>query len=798
MKKTLLIALLFLYQFSILDAADYKVTNIAEYNEAVKKLKPGDSVILSSGIWKDAQLVFFGEGTEQQPITLTVEEHGKTTLEGQSTLQMHGNYLVVDGLVFVNGYSPTGEVIEFRKGTSLTANHSVLRNCVVDRYNKPDRSSQDAWVNLWGRHNTVEYCYFGGKTNHGVTLIVWPNGEGHNQNYHRIYRNYFAKRPNLGSNGGETMRIGTSHVCEQNSNTIVEGNYFEHCNGEVETVSVKSCENRIIDNTFFECEGSVVLRHGNRNEVSGNYFIGNMKAYTGGIRVVNEGHKVFNNYFYGLRGKDFRGPLVLMNGVPNSPAHRYLQVRDVEVSFNTWIDCELPWQLGVGSDAERSLAPENVKICNNLVYCLQEPLLIKAFDKLDGIAFFGNLLYSNKGNEVGEGFIQGAARLGRGPGGMPLAFTKETAKTDIPYVTTDVEGRKRGSEKWIGALEINGSEATKVQASRANCGPRWYTPAPEKVVEGKIVKITPEKDALVKAVRKSNAGDIIELQEGEYINSRKISIPHTLTIRAAEGIKARPVVKVDIESGSTGIVFEIGSGAKFTLDGIAIDAGLKQKVPAKYAFATTKENSNTYNVFINNCEIYDFKDTNGGCIYKAYKNSFADTIMVTNSVIRDSYRGFALNDEKDNKGLYSVEYMILDNTVFKNIEQWALDFLRGGNDESTIGGNLNINHCVFDNVNSKENQVMIRQTGLINISIQNSIFFNSLAKQPIKLAGPYNAISHSCVYDAGKVSVSGSAKIGEGMVYSNPKFVKNTLYKLDSGSPLIGKANDGANIGLRD
>ncbi|NDV77709.1 polysaccharide lyase 6 family protein [Dysgonomonas sp. 511] len=798
MRKTILISILLIFQFSILLATTYKVGNIEEYNTAVKKLQPGDSVVLSSGVWKDAQLVFFGEGTEAQPITLTVEQHGKTTLEGQSTLQMYGNHLVVDGLVFINGYAPGKEVIEFRKGTSRTANHSVLRNCVIDRYNKPLRSEQDAWVNLWGHRNAVENCYFGGKTNQGVTLIVWPNGEGHNQNYHRIYRNYFAKRPNLGSNGGETIRIGTSHVCEQNSNTIVEGNYFEHCNGEVEIVSVKSCENRIIDNTFFECEGSVVLRHGNRNEVSGNYFIGNMKPYTGGVRVINEGHKIFNNYFYALRGKDFRGPLVVMNGVPNSPAHRYVQVKDVEISFNTWVDCELPWQLGVGSDAERTLAPEDVKICNNLVYCPQEPLLIKAFDKLDGIRFSDNLLYSDKGNEVGEGFVQAEARLGRGPGGMPLAFTKATAKTDIPYVATDITGRTRSHDKWIGAMEMNSSQAAKTQASKANCGPKWYVPAPEKAVEGKVVKVGLEKDALAKAIRKSSPGDILELQEGEYVNSKKMVIPHTLTIRAASGVAQRPVVKVDAETGTVIVVFEIGSGLRFDLDGIAIDGGVKQKIPAKYAFTTRKESSDSYSIHINNCEIYDFKDVNGGCIFKTYKNSFADSLKVTNSILRDSYRGFALNDEKDAKGLYSAEYIIFENTVFKNIEQWALEFLRGGNDESTLGGNLSINHCVFDNVNNKENQAMIRQTGLVTITIQNSIFCNTLAKMPVKLVGAYNTISHCNIYDAGKVSVSGGAKIGGGMLYSNPKFQKNTLYKLGSDSPLIGKANDGSNIGLNN
>jgi len=778
-------------------AANYKVANITEYNAAVKSLQPGDTIVLAKGVWNNAQIVFYGEGTELEPITLTVEEYGKTTLEGLSSLQMYGNYLVVDGLVFVNGRAPGKQLIEFRKGTSKTANHSVLKNCVVDRFNKVDRAEEDSWVNLWGQHNTVENCYFAGKTNQGVTLIVWPNGEGHNQNYHRISKNHFGPRPRLGSNGGETIRIGTSHVSKQNSNTIVEGNFFEHCNGEVEIISVKSCENRIVNNTFFECEGSVVLRHGDRNDVEGNYFIGNAKPFTGGIRVINEGQKVFNNYFYALRGKDFRGPLVIMNGVPNSPDNRYHQVKDAEITFNTWVDCELPWQLAVGSDEERSLTPMNTKIANNIVYCPEEPLLIKAFDKIDGISFSDNLLVSNQGNEVGAGFVQAQVRMGRGPGGLPLSFTTATTTTDVPYVKTDIDGRNRSDKKWIGAIEMNGAQPTVQQASKANSGVKWYVPAAT-VLSGKVVKVAPEVDALSKAIRKSKAGDIFELQEGEYVNSRKMTIPHTLTIRAAEGVTKRPVIRVDAENTTTVVIFEIGSELDFRLDGIAIDGGVKQKVPAKYAFATSKESSGSYNIYINNCEIYDFKDVNGGCIYKAYKNSFADTLKVTNTIFRDSYRGFALNDEKDAKGKYSAEWMIFENTVFKNIEQWAFDFLRGGNDESTLGGNLSINHCIFDNVYNKENQTMIRQTGLINIDIKNSVFFNSeLVKSPVRLFGVYNTISHCNIYDAGKVASSGGAKVGEGMVNSDPKFEKKTFYQLSSKSPLIGKADDGGNIGLK-
>lgn len=776
-------------------AKDYKVTSLAEYDKTVKTLQPGDRIILAKGVWKDAQLVFFGEGTKENPITLTVEEYGTTTMEGGSTLQMYGNYLIVDGLVFVNGYTPGKEVIEFRKGTSRTANNSVLRNCVIDRYNKPDRNSEDSWVNLWGRNNEVVNCYFGGKTNHGVTLIVWPNGEGHNKNFHHIHKNYFGTRPRLGSNGGETIRIGTSHFSLENSNTIVESNYFEHCNGEVEIVSVKSCENRIINNTFFECEGSVVLRHGHRNEVSGNCFIGNKKPFTGGVRVINEGQRIFNNYFYGLRGKDFRGPLVIMNGVPNSVANRYHQVKDAEIMFNTWVDCELPWQLCVGSDDERTAVPVSSKIAHNIVYCPEDEVLIKAFDRTDGIVMEDNLLIGSKGVEKGKGFVQGSVSTATNANGLPIITSTSRTKDKTDYITTDINGAKRKSEKAIGAIDSDAAKSLTDKASAKNCGPSWYTPASNEKAGGKVISVAPEKDALTKAIKKSQAGDIIELKDGEYITSRKIVIPHTLTIRAASN--STPVLKADPQA-SVNCIFEIGSDLSFSIDGLSFDGKQGDTLFVKYALATTRTDiTHSYNVYINNCEFANFKNKQGGSIYKAYKGSFADTLTVTNSVFRDSYRGFALNDEKDNKGLYNAEFMTFENTIFRNIEQWAIDFLRGGNDESTLGGNLTIDHCVFDNVNNKENQTMIKHTGLITIDIKNSVFFNSPSvKFPVRLSGRHNTMDYCLIYEAGKIGKTNGAKEGTNIIYQNPKYKKGTNYVPDAKSPLIGKASDKGNIGL--
>lgn len=452
---------------------NYIVSNITEYNSKVKSLMAGDTLTLAKGVWKDSKLVFFGEGTADKPILLTVEEYGKTTIEGLSNLQIYGNYLIVDGLMFTNGHSATEQLIEFRKGSSLTANNSVLKNCVIDNYNRPSSTDKDAWVNLWGRNNRVENCYFGTKTNLGVTLIVWPNGDGHNKNYHHISNNYFAGRPNLDVNGAETIRIGTSDYSMEISGTIVESNYFEYCNGESEMISIKSCENRIIDNTFFECEASVVLRHGNRNEISGNYFIGNRKENTGGVRVINQGHKIFNNYFYGCMGTTFRTSLNIMKGLVDSPINGYHQVKDVEICFNTWVDCDMPWLLSFGTREKQDLLPVNVKIAHNIVYSPNEPTLIKAYDNIDGITFENNLLKGKNGFEKGAGFIEGSITTPSGTNGYPLAVT-DVKTPAISYVSTDIEGRRRKELTPIGAFDMNGAPVTKVQAVRSNSGPVWY------------------------------------------------------------------------------------------------------------------------------------------------------------------------------------------------------------------------------------------------------------------------------------------------------------------------------------
>ena len=81
------------------NAKSVKVENINQFNNQLKNLSAGDSIILSNGTWKDASLVFKGKGEKDKYIYLTAETPGKVSLEGASSLRISGQWLHVSGLV---------------------------------------------------------------------------------------------------------------------------------------------------------------------------------------------------------------------------------------------------------------------------------------------------------------------------------------------------------------------------------------------------------------------------------------------------------------------------------------------------------------------------------------------------------------------------------------------------------------------------------------------------------------------------------------------------------------------------
>jgi poly(beta-D-mannuronate) lyase len=379
----------------------FRVSDTQELDAALKTAGPGDTLVMTDGIWKNVDLRFLGTGKPDAPITLRAQTPGKVILTGNSRLSIGGRYLVVEGLLFKDD-APTEEksspVISFR-GDGKYSHHCRMTSCAVVDFSPPDKTRDTRWVSLYGTHHRVDHCHFANKTNLGTTLVVWLNDPPeHEPNHHRIDHNRFWHRPELGMNGGETIRIGTSGRSMLNSRTMVDNNYFYRCNGEGEIISNKSCENVYRANTFVQCEGALTLRHGNRCTVDGNFFLGNQVRLTGGVRVIGEDHQVINNYFSGLRGDDYRAALTLMEGIRESESSGYLQVKRARVAFNTFVDNRQTFNLGFGTGRPgQVMPPVDCVVANNVVSGGRSPL-ITVHDPDTKVRFEGNVFH---GAELG-------------------------------------------------------------------------------------------------------------------------------------------------------------------------------------------------------------------------------------------------------------------------------------------------------------------------------------------------------------------------------------------------------------
>lgn len=667
------------------------VTDIGEFRNAVQNAGPGDIILLANGIWNDAELLFEARGTSEKPIILKAEEKGGVFLEGKSNLRISGEYLYVEGLVFRNGYTPTGEVISFKKDDGIYANHCRVTECVIDNYNNPERSENETWVALYGKDNRVDHCYFTGKRCNGVTLIVGLNDSLCRNNNHRIDHNYFGYRQNLGANGGETMRLGTSHYSLTNCGTLVEENYFEFCDGEHEIISNKSGANTFSNNTFYECRGTLTFRHGNDNLAQGNFFFGNGKDHTGGIRIINKRNKANNNYFYGLTGSRFRGALVVMNGVPNSAINRYHQVEGGEFMNNTFINCD-NIQLCAGSDAERSLPPVSSKIEKNLFYHDRLSEIFTIYDDISGIAFADN-------------YISGSLK--------PInSIDLKLSETRIIQSASGIYMPESDQMKGIGC------SLQQPSATRNNTGVSWYPVKDEELYfdRGKITEVHPGLNTLYDAIMASSPGDILILKSGEFKVTKNIFIPYPLTIKSQEAEK--PLLKT-----SKAAFFIIENGGSLKLSGLHIDGRYSPDQAGNCIVSTSSYSMNrNYKLIVENCTVRNLDINHSFNFLKVYKNTFADSVVIRNSLF-ESVTGdlLVLDKETEELGNYNAEYVIIENSSFKDVEGKVVSLVRGGTDESTFGPVLKIDSCFFENAghgsrNKSQNALYIHGVQITHIS----------------------------------------------------------------------------------
>jgi len=737
------------------------VANEAELVAAIKNSSPGAIIVMKNGVWKDVQVKFIANGGEESPITIQAETDGKVFIEGVSNLKFGGEYLVVKGLYFRNGYTPSNAVIDFKINKKKVANNCRITNIVIEDFNQLTRDKKDHWVEFWGRNNQMDHCYLAGKVNEGPTVRVEIKGNRNSKNYHNIINNHFGPRPRKGGAKGETIQLGDSFSSMSPGNTTVAGNLFEECNGEVEIISSKTNFNVFRNNVFYKSEGSLVTRHGNYCVIDGNYFIGNGKNENyGGIRIINTGHWVTNNLFYNLKGKNFRSPLAVMNGIPKSPLNRYNQVTDVVVAYNTYIDSSSPWQFGVGTNISqkevlpsseiRSARPLRMEVANNVIYnSVGDANPIVEHDKADGVIFRSNII-NNQGVDFKQrkGLIAKDFKLTRI--GENLLAPVDGFKDVEPYlgfdfetITKDLFGNSRANSNQIGAI-IDFKTNISNLLDKTKYGATWFSRKDEGNTSNTI-SVSNQNDLNAK-VNQAKNGDVLDLQDGIYKLSSSVVINKSITIQA------KGKVEIQFSGEKNTPAFELHPYGKLTLKNVSLKGTNTQ-----YAFASLKENMfNHFGLTVVDSEISNFKYA-----LKAYKQTYAEEITFENTSISNCENGIELSEEINDKGDYNTEYLTIKNCQFTNVKSNVIDYYRGGYDESTIGGNLMLSNSTFTNCGSEEkNGVLINTRGIVNVSIDNNTFRNNNVKLVALLWGAKNNThSGNEISNSGKIRVEENLKL---------------------------------------
>ncbi|OWW26066.1 alginate lyase [Zobellia sp. OII3] len=745
-KASLLVLSVVLSLFSFIENPNDKgiyVKNSTELNEAIDQANPGDEIIMANGDWNDVQIRFLGYGKEGRPITLKAETPGKVFIGGKSDLKLGGEYLVVNGLYFINGASPSNSVIEFAINEDTVANHSRITNSVILDFNKAQRNETDLWVLFKGRHNQLDHCYIAGKSNRGPTVRIDLAGNHNIKNYHKINNNYFGPRPPKGGPSAETIQLGNSYTSMTPSHTLVAHNFFDRCNGEVEVISSKSNFNEFRNNVFYKSEGSLVTRHGNYCIIDGNYFIGDTNSeQIGGVRLIGTGHWVTNNYFYNLKGKTFRSPLAVMNGIPKSPLNRYIQVTDVVVAHNTWVNCTSPLQFGVGSNVDqkdilpaseiRSERPIRTIVANNLIYSDKgDKQPVVAHDSLDGIRFRNNLI-----NNQGLSFRK-----------LPGVETKDFSLSELEenvlipandlsgsalykgfefdQITTDLFGNSRAEQNAVGAIVKAPTQKPNLM-DISQYGPDWFPLNSDKKHVAKTYSVR-STSQLISAVQKAKQGDTIRLTASKYKLKTPLKIDKRLTLQSADIHKK---ATIHYNGAAKTPAFEMNPKGQLTLKGLILK-GEK----AQYAFASLKNNmSSLYNLTVVDSEISGFD-----YVLKAYKYSFSEYIQLKSTVITDCANGLELSEETDDKGEYNAENIYIDNCRFKGVGKNVIDYYRGGYDESTVGGNLVVTNSSFTQCGAKEeSEILLNTYGIINVNLSGNKFRDNQVKYVARLWGAKN------------------------------------------------------------
>ena len=518
MTRKLIFSFFILCSFPLFTLANnYVVNTLSGLETKMTNAKPGDTVTVANGTYNWGQISLTNTNSNETSawIVLQAETPFGVIFSGGTFLQFGGYRIMVTGFKFANGTAGADDVIQFRnssRANALEAYYCRLNNIIIDNYNSDTVGCQqnppavtdtlNRWVSFYGKHNRMDHCTFINKYNGGPTVAIMYDSSnypiGGFSTYHLIDSNYFKGRGWQGGNEGETIRVGLGSMSNNDGFNIIEHNLIQYGNStDPEIFSNKSNWNTYRYNTIKDIDGGITMRQGRYNSIYGNFIIkttaSKVRTAQYGIRLIDKGQKVYNNYIEGLDGNyssltTSNCPIIIYSGqAPGEgftiPIPGYYSADSCVIAFNTVVNCYGGAGMVIGYNHPNKgvtapYKPQGLIIANNIISMSKGQAVTvdtstspAAIDPVNGISNALPVSYFAEGNIYSAptfgitnpaGFSSQKLTFGTRTNGIlpPPSLVQGAAVNSLNYDPllggVDAFGKSRTSPFSVGAIELNG------------------------------------------------------------------------------------------------------------------------------------------------------------------------------------------------------------------------------------------------------------------------------------------------------------------------------------------------------
>jgi len=438
----------------ILLAQTVTVSSIADLQKAIDKAKAGDLILLADGVYTTTEdIAFRGKGTREKPIIIAAQHTGAAEITGKGgfSLQSPATYIIIRGFKFTHAASKAKTGI----GTSFCR---FTQNIFENQGDGED-------LTIAGSDQEVDHNTFQNKNAMGRFVAIRGEGKQIAERLH-IHHNYFNNFASQGGkNGAEALQFGLSGFSLSSSNSVVEYNLFERCQGENELISVKASAVTLRYNTVRDCPAQFTLRHGNKSQVYGNYFFN-----TPGLRIFGDDHFIYSNYF-----ENCSSAIVIGNGDGEVADGAQLTAHDrpdrVLIAFNTLVNNK---ENIIQTARKNGMGATYITVANNIIQGGGSAATISG--PYTNPQWLGNIIFQVKdaGNMPVEGYTTADPKLSKNASGTyhiqagSLAIDHGSAA--YPAASTDMDGQPRIAPFDIGADEQSKAPVKAHALSPADVG----------------------------------------------------------------------------------------------------------------------------------------------------------------------------------------------------------------------------------------------------------------------------------------------------------------------------------------